>query len=68
MVFLPDEPLLGFVEIPEGPFQMGSHKKEDSEAYDDETPQHEVHLGLYCILKYLVTVSQFEAFLKAGRL
>ena len=35
--FLPDEPLLGFVSIPAGPFLMGS-SDEDKMAYDDEKP------------------------------
>ena len=63
--FLPDEPLLGFVEIPKGPFRMGS-KKDDKDASDDEAPRHEVDPGPYHMLRYPVTVEQFQAFVKAG--
>jgi formylglycine-generating enzyme required for sulfatase activity len=63
---LPDEPLLGFVEIPRGAFQMGSDKRRDGMAYDDEQPQHPVTLPAYCIARYPVTVAQFDAFVDAG--
>ena len=57
--FLPDEPLLGFVEVPAGPFQMGSD--EDS----DEQPPHSVNLPAFYIARYPVTVAQFQAFVDA---
>jgi formylglycine-generating enzyme required for sulfatase activity len=63
---LPDEPLLGFVEIPEGPFVMGSDPQQDEQAYDDEHPQHERELSSYYIARYPVTVAQFRAFVQAG--
>jgi formylglycine-generating enzyme required for sulfatase activity len=53
--YLPDEPLLGFVEIPEGPFLMGE---------GDE--QHELTLPAYYIARYPVTVAQFRAFVNAS--
>jgi formylglycine-generating enzyme required for sulfatase activity len=59
---LPDEPLLGFVEIPVGPFWMGSDWRRDPDTLDGEKPQHEVHLPRYCIARYPVTVAQFMAF------
>jgi formylglycine-generating enzyme required for sulfatase activity len=62
--FLPDEPLLGFVEIPEGPFLMGSDKERDPMAYDDELPQHKVDLPAYYVARYPVTVAQFRAFVE----
>jgi hypothetical protein len=62
--YLPDEPLLGFVEIPEGPFLMGSDQAHDPDAYDHEGPQHEVSLPQYFIGRYPVTVAQFHAFVK----
>jgi formylglycine-generating enzyme required for sulfatase activity len=62
--FLPDEPLLGFVEIPEGPFLMGSDKERDPMAYDDELPQHKVDLPTYYVARYPVTVAQFRAFVE----
>lgn len=61
--YLPDEPLLGFVEIPAGPFSMGSDKKRDRQAYDNELPQHEVRLPVYYMARYPVTVAQFRAFM-----
>lgn len=64
--FLLDEPLLGFVEIPAGPFLMGSDKAHDPDAYNDELPQHEVTLPRYFIGRYPVTVAQFRAFVEGG--
>ena len=64
--FLPDEPLLGFVEIPDGTFWMGSDPKRDKGAYDDEQPRHEVPLRCYYIARYPVTVAQFGAFVATG--
>jgi formylglycine-generating enzyme required for sulfatase activity len=64
--FLLDEPLLGFVEIPAGPFLMGSNKAHDPGAYDDELPQHGVPLPRYFIGRYPVTVAQFRAFVEGG--
>jgi formylglycine-generating enzyme required for sulfatase activity len=64
--FLPDEPLLGFVEIPAGPFLMGSNKDRDRQASDDEVAQHIVTLPRYFIARYPVTVAQFRAFVGAG--
>ncbi len=64
--YLPDEPLLGFVEIPAGPFLMGSDQKEDSQAQEQETPQHKVTLPAYYIARYPVTVAQFRAYVEAG--
>jgi formylglycine-generating enzyme required for sulfatase activity len=64
--YLPDEPLLGFVEIPEGPFQMGSNKRRDQMAFDDEEPQHQITLPRYYMARYPVTVAQFRAFVEAS--
>ena len=64
--FILNEPLLGFVEIPAGPFLMGSHKAHDPGAYDDELPQHEVTLPRYFIGRYPVMVAQFRAFVEGG--
>jgi formylglycine-generating enzyme required for sulfatase activity len=60
--YLPKEPLLGFVEVPAGPFQMGSEKEIGSDAFDDEFPQHWVDLSTYYMARYPVTVAQFRAF------
>ena len=50
---LPDEPLLGFVKIPEGTFLMGELEE-----------QHQVTLPAYYIARYPTTTAQFEAFVK----
>ncbi|MGE0826721.1 MAG: formylglycine-generating enzyme family protein [Candidatus Binatia bacterium] len=63
---LPNEPLLGFVEIPAGPFVMGSDPHKDKGASKDEQPQHEVTLPRYYIARYPVTVAQFAAFVEAS--
>jgi formylglycine-generating enzyme required for sulfatase activity len=57
---LPDEPLLGFVEIPAGQFTMGGDRPED------DGPQHKVDLPRYYIGRYEVTVAQFRAFVQAS--
>jgi formylglycine-generating enzyme required for sulfatase activity len=62
--YLPDEPMLGFVDIPAGSFLMGSNKEQDSNAYDQEFPQHEVSLPSYYMARYPVTVAQFRAFVQ----
>jgi len=54
--FLPDETLLGFVEIPSGLFQMGGDE------YGDERPIHSADLSSFYIARYPVTVAQFQAF------
>ena len=67
-VQLPDDPLLGFIEIPAAPFTMGS-SSEPTLAPDNERPQHTVTLPAYFIGTYQVTVEQFTAFVQdAGRL
>ncbi|HTG36672.1 MAG TPA: SUMF1/EgtB/PvdO family nonheme iron enzyme [Thermoanaerobaculia bacterium] len=57
--FLPRDPLLGFVEVPAGPFLMGSADPED---HKDERPQHEVVLPAFYMARYPVTVQQLSAF------
>jgi formylglycine-generating enzyme required for sulfatase activity len=64
--YLPDEPLLGFVEIPAGPFLMGSNKAHDPAAFDNELSQHELTLPQFIIGRYPVTVAQFQAFVEAS--
>jgi len=59
--YLPDNP---FIHIPAGRFLMGSDKKKDPQAYDDEQSRHEVELGEYYITRYPVTVAQFRAFVE----
>ncbi|MEO8327206.1 MAG: SUMF1/EgtB/PvdO family nonheme iron enzyme, partial [Nitrospirota bacterium] len=54
--WLPDEPLLGFVEIPAGPFHMG----ETGKTTTIEIPY------TYYIARYPVTQGQFQAFVDDG--
>jgi formylglycine-generating enzyme required for sulfatase activity len=61
---LPDEPLLGFVEIPAGSFLMGS-LPEDKNAVSYENPQHPVTLPTYYMARYPTTVAQFRAYVHA---
>ena len=54
-----------WVTIPAGEFLMGSDKTKDKLAYDNETPQHTLHLPEYRIAPVPVTVAQFAAFVEA---
>lgn len=58
--FQPFEPET--VEIPAGPFIMGSPTGEQTPVA--ETPEHEVELPLYAIGLYPVTVAQYAEFIK----
>jgi formylglycine-generating enzyme required for sulfatase activity len=65
--FLPDDALLGFVEVPGGPFLMGSDPASDPLAFDNErwpgaTPRATVDLPAFYVGRYEVTVAQFGAF------
>ena len=68
--FLPDDALLGFVEIAAGPFSMGADPTTDPEAFDNErwsatAARGTVDLPAYFIGRYEVTVAQFAAFVAA---
>lgn len=60
-----------WIEIPAGEFLMGAQKEDeaasnyDHEAYDDESPAHEVRLEANRIGKYPVTVGEYERFVGA---
>jgi len=58
---LPD---IVWCEVPAGPFIMGSDKKKDPQAFDDELPQHleKSIIRPYLISRYPVTNAQFAAF------
>ena len=64
MFYLPNEPLLGFIEIPEGNFIMGSDPKKDKNAYENEFPEHTVHLPTFYMARYPVTVAQYRLFME----
>jgi len=68
--FLPAEDLLGFVEIPGGPFTMGSDRAVDPLAFDIErwsptSAQGTVDVPTFYIGRYEVTVAQYGAFVRA---
>jgi formylglycine-generating enzyme required for sulfatase activity len=68
--YLPNEPLLGFVEIPAGIFVMGSSPDENyppyaNERWTDESDQGKIELPAYFIGRYEVTVAQYRAFVAA---
>lgn len=60
---LPD---VSFVQVPAGPFLMGSDSKKDGDAYDDELPQHRVDLPSFLISRYPITNAQYYAFVAVG--
>lgn len=67
---LPDDPLLGFMEIPAGPFLMGSDPGIDTLAYDVERwsadqPRGTVDVPAFLVGRTEVTVAQFAAFVEA---
>ncbi len=64
--YLPDQPLLGFIEIPGGNFIMGSNKKRDQEAFEYEQPQHQLFLSTFYMGCFPVTVAQFRSFVEAS--
>jgi formylglycine-generating enzyme required for sulfatase activity len=63
---LPNEPLLGFIEVEPGAFVMGSDPQQDAAASDDEQPRHEVTLPAFFIGRYEVTVGQYRACVRDG--
>jgi len=68
--YLPDDDMLGFVEIPAGAFIMGSNPALDNMAYENERwsasrRQGSVELPAYLIGRYEVTVAQFNAYKQA---
>jgi formylglycine-generating enzyme required for sulfatase activity len=62
--FLPKEDLLGFVEIPAGPFVMGSNPKLKENTIGEEIPQHTLELPTYWLARFPVTMAQFQAFVQ----
>ena len=60
------------IHIPGGTFMMGAQKKKetqpnyDSDAYDRESPVHEVRLSNYDICRFPVTVGQYFRFMEEG--
>jgi hypothetical protein len=62
------EPLAGFVEIPAGPFVMGSRKDDDEAANDEFGNPDKLNIDYpYWIARYPVTVAQYAVFVADGR-
>jgi formylglycine-generating enzyme required for sulfatase activity len=59
---LPD---IHWVEVSAGSFLMGSAES-DEMAYDDEHPQHELHLPTFYIARYPITNAQYRSFVEDG--
>jgi formylglycine-generating enzyme required for sulfatase activity len=51
--------------VPSGVFTMGSDKKRDKEAKDDETPQYPVLVGDFAIGQHPVTVAEYACAVRA---
>ena len=54
-----------WIQIPAGEFLMGSDKRRDADADDDETPQQTVYLPDYQITRYPVTNAEYKQFVDA---
>ena len=54
-------------DVPAGPFLMGSDRRKDKSAFDDEKPRHSVTLAAFQIARYPVTVAEFVCFVSAGQ-
>ena len=59
---LPD---VAWVEVPAGPFLMGSIEA-DEQADDDERPQHTLDLPAFLISRYPITNGQYRPFVEGG--
>jgi formylglycine-generating enzyme required for sulfatase activity len=62
---LPDEELLGFVEVAGGPFVMGADVSVDPLAFDNERWQGTVEVPTFYIGRFEVTIAQYRAFVDA---
>ncbi len=68
--FLPEDTLLGFVEVPAGLFLMGSDPADDplafgNERWDDTRARGSLDLPAFYLGRFEVTVAQFRAFVEA---
>ncbi len=62
--YLPNEPLLGFVEIKEGTFVMGSDPQQDKIFEENEQAQRKLSLPMFYIARYPVTLAQYNTFIQ----
>ncbi|MCP4536642.1 MAG: SUMF1/EgtB/PvdO family nonheme iron enzyme [Chloroflexi bacterium] len=63
--WLTPKPKIEWVDVPAGEFQMGSDPQIDSDAHDDEQPQHTVSLDAFHISKYEITNVQYAQCIRA---
>jgi formylglycine-generating enzyme required for sulfatase activity len=54
------------ISIPAGPFLMGSDKRQDQNALDNEHPQQQVQVAAFQIATYPVTVAEYALAVRAG--
>jgi formylglycine-generating enzyme required for sulfatase activity len=62
---IPSFPIPQMVSVPGGTFIMGSQKKGNKDAGDNERPGHKVTLSAYQIGKYPVTFEEYDTFCDA---
>jgi formylglycine-generating enzyme required for sulfatase activity len=54
-------------DVPAGPFLMGSDRRKDKSAFDDEKPRQSVTLDAFQISMYPVTVAEYACFIRSTR-
>jgi formylglycine-generating enzyme required for sulfatase activity len=68
--YLPDDEMLGFVEVPSGTFLMGSDRASDPLAFDNELwpagGDRLVEVPTFYVGRFEVTVAQYQAFVAAA--
>jgi len=52
-------------DVPAGPFLMGSNKRRDKDAQDNELPQHTVTLATYQLARHPITNAEYTCYLHA---
>ncbi len=52
-------------DVPAGLFMMGSNRRHDRDAQDDELPQHTVTPAAFQIARYPVTVAEYACYVRA---
>ena len=57
----------GFVEIPGGPFTIGTSRTADPSAFENESPATTVDVATFFIAEREVTVAEFRMFAEAGQ-
>jgi serine/threonine-protein kinase len=55
-----------WVTVPASEFLMGSDKSQDARAFDNEMPQHKLHLPEYHIAQYPITNAQYLKFVEVS--